>query len=72
MKAQLMGFIKGIFPIQVMAHHKAYVREKALNNKHVSYDTFVLPSDVRNLTKKRNDELRIPLVLECGFWKTLI
>jgi hypothetical protein len=35
-----------------MAHHKAYVKEKALNNEHVSYDIFVFPSDVRNLTNK--------------------
>jgi hypothetical protein len=40
-----------------MVHHKAYVKEKALNNEHVSYDTFVLPFDVKNLTKKITNEL---------------
>jgi hypothetical protein len=40
-----------------MAHHKTYVKEKALNNELVSYDTFVLPSDVRILTKKKTNEL---------------
>ncbi len=53
-----MGLIRqGIFPTQVMAHHKAYVKEKALNNKLVTHDTFVFPSDERNLVKKRIDEL---------------
>jgi hypothetical protein len=40
-----------------MAHHKTYVKEKALNNKLLSYDTFVFPSNVINLTKKKIDEL---------------
>jgi hypothetical protein len=40
-----------------MAHHMAYVREKALNNELVSCDTFVFPFDVKILTKKIIDEL---------------
>ncbi len=73
-----MGLIRqGIFPTQVMAHHKAYVKEKALNNKLVTHDTFVFPSDERNLVNKRIDELwqkhpTIPLMSKCGFWKALI
>jgi hypothetical protein len=58
MKAHLMGLIRqGISPTQVMAHHKAYVKEKALNNEHVSHDTFVLPSNIKNLAKKKTNEL---------------
>jgi len=58
MKAHLMGLIRQCLSlIQVMAHHKAYVKEKALNNELVIPDTFVLPSDVRNLAKKRANEL---------------
>jgi hypothetical protein len=40
-----------------MAHHKAYVKKKALNNEPMTCDTFVLPFDVRNLVKKRANEL---------------
>jgi hypothetical protein len=40
-----------------MVHHKAHLREKALNNKLVTHDTFVFPSDERNLVKKIIDEL---------------
>jgi hypothetical protein len=58
MKAHLMGFIKqSLSLVQVMAHHKVYVREKALNSELVTCDTFVLPSDVRNFAKKRVNEL---------------
>jgi len=58
MKARLMGLIRqGLSPIQVMAHHKAYVKEKTLNNEHVTHDTFVLPSDIKNLAKKKTNEL---------------
>jgi hypothetical protein len=58
MNAHLMGLIRqGLFLVQVMVHHKAYVNEKALNNELVIHDTFVFPSNVRNLTKKRADEL---------------
>jgi hypothetical protein len=57
MKAHFMGFIRqGLCPTQIMVHHKAYIRKKALNNEHVTCDTFVLPFDVRNLVKKRANE----------------
>lgn len=46
-----------IFPTQVMTHHKAYVREKALNNKLVTHNTFVFASNEKNLINKRIDEL---------------
>ncbi len=78
MKAHLMGLIRqGLSPIQIMVHYKVYIRKKALNNEPVTYDTFVLPFDVWNLVKKRANELwkntpRIPSMLECGLWKTLI
>jgi len=58
MKAHLMGLIReGLSLVQVMVHHKAYVKEKSLNNECVIHDTFVLPSDVRNLAKKKANEL---------------
>jgi len=58
MKSHLMGLIRqGFFLVEVMAHHKVYIKEKALNNELVTHDTFVLPSDVRNLAKKIANEL---------------
>jgi hypothetical protein len=58
MKAHLMGLIRqGLSPIQGMAQHKAYVRQHALRNEPTTCDTFVLPSDVQNLAKKRANEL---------------
>lgn len=33
---------QGIFPTQVMTHHKAYVKEKALNNKLVTHTILCL------------------------------
>ncbi len=58
MKAHLMGLIKqGLSLAQVMAQHKVYVREQALRNEHVTRDTFVLPSYVQNLAKKKANEL---------------
>ncbi len=56
MKAHLMDLIRqGLSPVQVMAHHKVDVREKALQA--FTHDTFVLPFDVKNLAKKRVDKL---------------
>jgi len=53
MKAHLMGLIKqGLSLVQVMAHHKVYVREHALQNELDTWDTFVLPFDIRNFAKK--------------------
>jgi hypothetical protein len=57
-KAHLMGLIRqGLFLDQVITHHKAYVKEKALNNEPMTYDIFVLPSNVINLAKIIVDEL---------------
>jgi hypothetical protein len=70
-----MGLIRqGLFPTQVMVHHKVYIKEKALNNELVTRDIFMLPSNVRNLAKKKVNEFtqRSPSMLDCGFWKFLI
>ncbi len=49
-----MGLIKqGLSLVQVMAHHKVYVREHALQNELDTWDTFVLPFDIRNFAKKK-------------------
>jgi hypothetical protein len=54
-----MGFIwQYLSPIQVMVHHKAYVRDKALNIELMTHDTFVFPSEVKDSTKKKFDELQ--------------
>jgi hypothetical protein len=54
-----MGFIQqGLSPIQIVVHHKAYVRDKALNNEPMTHDTFVFPFEVKNLIKKIIDELQ--------------
>jgi hypothetical protein len=58
MKAHLMGLIRqGLSPTQAMAHHKANVRKKALWNEPITHDTFILPPNVKNLAKKKVDEL---------------
>ncbi len=41
-----------------MVHHKAYVRDKALNIELMTHDTFVFPSEVKDSTKKKFDELQ--------------
>jgi len=69
--------MQGLFFAQVTTHRKGHVKKKALNNELMTYETFVLPYDVRNLTKKNNNELwqkhaKDPLMLECEFWQTLI
>lgn len=69
--------MQGLFFAQVMTHRKGHVKKKALNNELMTYDTFMLPYDVRNLTKKKimsygKNTLRTPLMLKCEFWKTLI
>jgi len=43
--------------MQVMTHHKSYVKEQAQWNELVTHDIFVLPSNVRNLTKKKVNKL---------------
>jgi hypothetical protein len=40
-----------------MVHHKTNVKKKALRNELVIHDIFVLPFDVKNLAKKKADEL---------------
>jgi hypothetical protein len=41
-----------------MVHHKAYVRDKALNIELMTHDTFVFPSEVKDSTEKKVDELQ--------------
>jgi hypothetical protein len=58
MKAHLMGLLQQrLSPAQVMDHHKVYVREKALKNEPITRDIFVLPFDVKILSRKRVDGL---------------
>ncbi len=58
MKAHLMQLLRqGLSPMQVMTYHKSCVKEQAQRNEHVTHDTFVLPSNVKNLAKKRADKL---------------
>ncbi len=55
MKAHLMGLLQqGLSSAQVMIHHKAHVKEMALKNESMTRNTFVFPSDVKNLAKKTN------------------
>jgi hypothetical protein len=54
-----MGLIwQDHFPIQVVVHHKAYDRDKALNNEPMTHDTSMFRSKVKDLTKKIVDELQ--------------
>jgi hypothetical protein len=48
---------QSLSPSQVITHHKAYVKEHALQNEPITWDTFVLPFDIKNLAKKWVDEL---------------
>jgi hypothetical protein len=58
MKAHLMGLLRqGLSLARVMTHHRTHVRKMALKNEHVTQDTFVLLSNVKNLAKKQADEL---------------
>ena len=47
----------GLSPAQIMSHHKQIVKELAKCNERITRDTFLLPSDVRNICKKRAEEL---------------
>jgi hypothetical protein len=47
----------GLSPAQIMQQHRIEVRELALANGPVICDTFMLPSDVRNIVRKRVEEL---------------
>ena len=47
----------GLSPAQIMQQHTKEVRELALSNGVVTRDTFLLPTDVRNICRKRAEEL---------------
>ena len=47
----------GLFPAQIMQHHTKDVRELALSNGPVTRYTFLMPTDVRNICRKRAEEL---------------
>ena len=47
----------GLSPAQIMQQHTKEVRELALSNGVVTRDTFLLPVDVRNICRKRAEEL---------------
>ena len=47
----------GLSPAQIMSQHKQDVRDMTMNNQPVTHDTFLLSSDVRNICKKRAQEL---------------
>ena len=53
--AQMHAF--GLSPAQIMQHHTKEVRELAIANGPVTRDTFLLPVDVRNICRKRAEEL---------------
>jgi hypothetical protein len=42
---------------QVMTHHKTHVKKMALKNEPMTRNTFIFMFDVKNLAKKRADEL---------------
>ncbi len=72
-----MGFIwQNLIPIQIVVHHKAYVKDKALNNKPMTHDTFVFPFEVKDLTNKIVDEsqekhLKDPINVQMWILKNL-
>jgi len=53
--AQMHAF--GLSPAQIMQQHTKEVRELALSNGVVTRDTLLLPVDVRNICRKRAEEL---------------
>ena len=53
--AQMHAF--GLSPAQIMQQHTKEVRDLALVNGPVTRDTFLLPSDVKNICRKRAEEL---------------
>lgn len=58
MKAHLTNLLwLGLSPSQVMAQHKAFVKNLAAENGDVNRDTFVQAQDVRNLAKTRDKAL---------------
>ena len=53
--AQMHAF--GLSPAQIMQQHTKEVRELAISNGVVTRDTFLLPVDVRNICRKRAEDL---------------
>jgi hypothetical protein len=53
--AQMHAF--GLSPAKIMQQHTKEVRELTLSNGVVTRDTFLLPVDVRNICRKRAEEL---------------
>ena len=47
----------GLYLVQIMQQHAKEVRELALANGPITCDTFLLPSDVKNIFRKRAEEL---------------
>jgi hypothetical protein len=47
----------GLSPAQIMQQHTKEVRELALSNGLVTRDTFLLPSDIKNICRKRAEDL---------------
>ena len=47
----------GLSPTQIMQQHTKEVRDLAMSNGVVTRDTFLLPSDVRNICRKRAEDL---------------
>jgi hypothetical protein len=47
----------GLSPAQIMQQHTKEVRKLAVSNGLVTRDTFLLPSDVRNICRKRAEDL---------------
>ena len=47
----------GLSPTQIMQQHTKEVRELALVNGTVTRDTFLLPTDIRNICRRRAEEL---------------
>ena len=53
--AQMYSY--GLSPAQIMQQHTKEVRELAMSNGLVMRDTFLLPLDVRNICRKRAEEV---------------
>ena len=48
----------GLSPAQIMSQHKQEAKDMAMNNQPVTRDTLLLPFNVRNICRKRAEELR--------------
>jgi hypothetical protein len=47
----------GLFPIQIMQQHTKEVQELVVSNGLVTRDMLLLPSDVRNICRKRAEDM---------------